>query len=239
MIVQVIFKKYISSSASERQIILTDGGGVALGRCVGSRCSPPDLHQPQNPAGSRLRCQGGGYKDSITCVLDLRSSWCVFFLQTEDYLKRKIRSRPERSELVRMHILEGVLQFGNGSSPCPHCFYCALPTFLLPSFLSLPFLLTVGKSSLSTAKQQPCDSHLGSGNSQSSTTPFSLVGLSSSPLAIWWPQILSSLGMKVLFPEFSKSAVIFYFHSLFIPYSFSIHVSTCDTQVSSSQMCST
>lgn len=27
--------------------------------------------------------------------------------QTEDYLKRKIRSRPERSELVRMHILEG------------------------------------------------------------------------------------------------------------------------------------
>lgn len=33
----------------------------------------------------------------------------MFFLQTEDYLKRKIRSRPERSELVRMHILEGVL----------------------------------------------------------------------------------------------------------------------------------
>ncbi|CDQ63456.1 unnamed protein product [Oncorhynchus mykiss] len=27
--------------------------------------------------------------------------------RTEDYLKRKIRSRPERSELVRMHILEG------------------------------------------------------------------------------------------------------------------------------------
>uniref|UniRef100_A0A2K5QT89 Phosphatase and actin regulator n=1 Tax=Cebus imitator TaxID=2715852 RepID=A0A2K5QT89_CEBIM len=26
--------------------------------------------------------------------------------RTEDYLKRKIRSRPERSELVRMHILE-------------------------------------------------------------------------------------------------------------------------------------
>ena len=33
----------------------------------------------------------------------------MFFPQTEDYLKRKIRSRPERSELVRMHILEGVL----------------------------------------------------------------------------------------------------------------------------------
>lgn len=30
--------------------------------------------------------------------------------QTEDYLKRKIRSRPERSELVRMHILEGESQ---------------------------------------------------------------------------------------------------------------------------------
>uniref|UniRef100_A0A671NZA3 Phosphatase and actin regulator n=1 Tax=Sinocyclocheilus anshuiensis TaxID=1608454 RepID=A0A671NZA3_9TELE len=27
-------------------------------------------------------------------------------LETEDYLKRKIRSRPEKSELVRMHILE-------------------------------------------------------------------------------------------------------------------------------------
>nr|2V52_M Chain M, MKL/MYOCARDIN-LIKE PROTEIN 1 [Mus musculus] len=26
--------------------------------------------------------------------------------RTEDYLKRKIRSRPERAELVRMHILE-------------------------------------------------------------------------------------------------------------------------------------
>jgi len=33
---------------------------------------------------------------------------CLFLLQTEDYLKRKIRSRPERSELVRMHILEGM-----------------------------------------------------------------------------------------------------------------------------------
>lgn len=33
---------------------------------------------------------------------------CLFLPQTEDYLKRKIRSRPERSELVRMHILEGM-----------------------------------------------------------------------------------------------------------------------------------
>lgn len=40
----------------------------------------------------------------------------LFVLQTEDYLKRKIRSRPERSELVRMHILEGrTLMF---ISPC-------------------------------------------------------------------------------------------------------------------------
>uniref|UniRef100_A0A670JL00 Phosphatase and actin regulator n=1 Tax=Podarcis muralis TaxID=64176 RepID=A0A670JL00_PODMU len=29
-----------------------------------------------------------------------------FFLQTENFLKHKIRSRPDRSELVRMHILE-------------------------------------------------------------------------------------------------------------------------------------
>lgn len=35
------------------------------------------------------------------------SSSNVCFPQTEDYLKRKIRSRPERSELIRMHILEG------------------------------------------------------------------------------------------------------------------------------------
>lgn len=35
----------------------------------------------------------------------------LFSSQTEDYLKRKIRSRPERSELVRMHILEGACFF--------------------------------------------------------------------------------------------------------------------------------
>lgn len=37
------------------------------------------------------------------------SSSVPWFTQTEDYLKRKIRCRPERSELVRMHILEGEL----------------------------------------------------------------------------------------------------------------------------------
>lgn len=31
----------------------------------------------------------------------------VFPLQTENFLKHKIRSRPERAELVRMHILQG------------------------------------------------------------------------------------------------------------------------------------
>uniref|UniRef100_A0A2K6SDJ5 Myocardin related transcription factor A n=1 Tax=Saimiri boliviensis boliviensis TaxID=39432 RepID=A0A2K6SDJ5_SAIBB len=35
------------------------------------------------------------------------ADFCIFSRdRTEDYLKRKIRSRPERSELVRMHILE-------------------------------------------------------------------------------------------------------------------------------------
>lgn len=31
----------------------------------------------------------------------------VNILQTGDYLKHKIRSRPEKSELVNMHILQG------------------------------------------------------------------------------------------------------------------------------------
>ncbi|XP_029446298.1 myocardin-related transcription factor A isoform X3 [Rhinatrema bivittatum] len=37
--------------------------------------------------------------------------------RTEDYLKRKIRSRPERSELVRMHILEGWCQDETSAEP--------------------------------------------------------------------------------------------------------------------------
>ncbi|KAK2121093.1 hypothetical protein P7K49_002479 [Saguinus oedipus] len=45
-------------------------------------------------------------------------------LQTEDYLKRKIRSRPERSELVRMHILEGVeIGIAFSSKPSSHCVF--------------------------------------------------------------------------------------------------------------------
>lgn len=49
-------------------------------------------------------------QDYITLVSDQLKlvPACLFLLQTEDYLKRKIRSRPERSELVRMHILEGM-----------------------------------------------------------------------------------------------------------------------------------
>lgn len=31
----------------------------------------------------------------------------TFLFKTENFLKHKIRSRPDRSELVRMHILEG------------------------------------------------------------------------------------------------------------------------------------
>ncbi|PKU48999.1 mkl myocardinhypothetical protein [Limosa lapponica baueri] len=39
-------------------------------------------------------------------VQELEAAQLVHGSMTEDYLKRKIRSRPERSELVRMHILE-------------------------------------------------------------------------------------------------------------------------------------
>lgn len=55
---------------------------------------------------------------------------CLFLLQTEDYLKRKIRSRPERSELVRMHILEGMArpEHENINSKLYH-------TYVLKSFL--------------------------------------------------------------------------------------------------------
>lgn len=59
-----------------------------------------------------ISCFEGSNKEIIILILkqksikDVVSSllWCA---QTEDYLKRKIRCRPERSELVRMHILEG------------------------------------------------------------------------------------------------------------------------------------
>ena len=46
-------------------------------------------------------------KSDVTALDILLRSLFLFPHQTEDYLKRKIRSRPERSELVRMHILEG------------------------------------------------------------------------------------------------------------------------------------
>lgn len=34
-------------------------------------------------------------------------SYCIFIIQTENFLKHKIRSRPDRAVLVRMHILQG------------------------------------------------------------------------------------------------------------------------------------
>ncbi|KAM4023201.1 myocardin-related transcription factor A isoform 2-T2 [Anomaloglossus baeobatrachus] len=40
---------------------------------------------------------------------DFHIAHICYLSQTEDYLKRKIRCRPERSELVRMHILEETL----------------------------------------------------------------------------------------------------------------------------------
>lgn len=54
-----------------------------------------------------LVCAVQGYLTPVSDQLKLVLA-CLFLLQTEDYLKRKIRSRPERSELVRMHILEGM-----------------------------------------------------------------------------------------------------------------------------------
>ena len=39
-------------------------------------------------------------------ILDVLLTDCVS-PQTENFLKHKIRSRPERAELVRMHILQG------------------------------------------------------------------------------------------------------------------------------------
>lgn len=41
----------------------------------------------------------------INCIFNYHVS--VFCFQTENFLKHKIRSRPERAELVRMHILQG------------------------------------------------------------------------------------------------------------------------------------
>ncbi|ELW64450.1 MKL/myocardin-like protein 1 [Tupaia chinensis] len=49
--------------------------------------------------GHRTTSQAQGHDAQPSAVLAFQGT-------TEDYLKRKIRSRPERSELVRMHILE-------------------------------------------------------------------------------------------------------------------------------------
>lgn len=61
-----------------------------------------------NPAcdESKRRWDGPGAGALSTLVL-LQAGNSVCVLQTEDYLKHKIRSRPERSDLVNMHILQG------------------------------------------------------------------------------------------------------------------------------------
>lgn len=46
------------------------------------------------------------YKTTVSQQFMVRL-FSFFFLKTENFLKHKIRSRPDRSELVRMHILEG------------------------------------------------------------------------------------------------------------------------------------
>uniref|UniRef100_A0A8D0F3I5 SAP domain-containing protein n=1 Tax=Strix occidentalis caurina TaxID=311401 RepID=A0A8D0F3I5_STROC len=73
------------------------------------------LHHGRNPNLPPLseRKNGKWYSALVSQVVSLKSP-AAFHEQrrslerarTEDYLKRKIRSRPERSELVRMHILE-------------------------------------------------------------------------------------------------------------------------------------
>uniref|UniRef100_F1SRA5 Myocardin related transcription factor A n=1 Tax=Sus scrofa TaxID=9823 RepID=F1SRA5_PIG len=73
----------------------------ALGRCVESGCVLPRPHSSglpsrQDPVTSRL--WSWGLQRLLIAAIKATA--------TEDYLKRKIRSRPERSELVRMHILE-------------------------------------------------------------------------------------------------------------------------------------
>lgn len=47
----------------------------------------------------------------VQFFINLLNSYLLHFLhiQTENFLKHKIRSRPDRAELVRMHILQGDL----------------------------------------------------------------------------------------------------------------------------------
>lgn len=45
----------------------------------------------------------------VQFLINLLNSYLLHFLQTENFLKHKIRSRPDRAELVRMHILQGDL----------------------------------------------------------------------------------------------------------------------------------
>ncbi|KAL7979160.1 hypothetical protein Chor_015184 [Crotalus horridus] len=64
------------------------------------------LRFPSMPAKLGLFCTY--YQLNVVCI------FLSVFFQTENFLKHKIRSRPDRSELVRMHILE---EFFNHCSP--------------------------------------------------------------------------------------------------------------------------
>lgn len=70
--------------------------------------SPAAFHEQRK---SLERARVSDFISFFTCfsslTLLLTRLFSLLLVQTEDYLKRKIRSRPERSELVRMHILEG------------------------------------------------------------------------------------------------------------------------------------
>lgn len=79
---------------------------TSFSSCVRAALKSPAAFHEQRKSLERARVSGAG-------ALEVAVRWFWLSLvrfpppQTEDYLKRKIRSRPERSELVRMHILEG------------------------------------------------------------------------------------------------------------------------------------
>ena len=92
------------------------------------------------------------YKTTVTHEQYMvRLSVCLFFFfKTENFLKHKIRSRPDRSELVRMHILEG-------KSFISACYSFSRKKVRLPPFLLFtPILTTVSPQAdvLQTEQQQ-------------------------------------------------------------------------------------
>ncbi|TNN53198.1 MKL/myocardin-like protein 1 [Liparis tanakae] len=92
-------------SGSITPLLLPVGGTAA--RPI-MRSAPPCTGAGRDHAGMAL-----GMRERKTLWQSLKSSAvfheqrrCLERARTEDYLKRKIRARPERSELIRMHILE-------------------------------------------------------------------------------------------------------------------------------------